>query len=262
MKPFLFSLILFWSYTIQLYSQTIPNSGFENWHLVVGLYLEPDGWQINNDYLHPVFVVQDTNAYPGNYSILLASYGRATSKFAFDKHPSKINAYVKCPIVAMTDTVKIRVNVFRNNILVDQGLWQNSELIQEWMLISIPITQNTSQSDSLEIIITGGNEGTSIMQVDDLSFDLVNDIHERSQNIFWSLKPNPVHNWATLTFNYQQNEVYQLFVYNLDGRLVQLMDNIKSNSLKIERQNFESGLYFIKLTNSKNIILQGKMIIE
>ena len=66
--------------------------------------------------------------------------------------------------------------------------------------------------------------------------------------------PNPSSSNMILKFDNENNDNFVLNVFDQQGRLVKTMNEIRSNEIKLERGNLNSGLYFFILTsNQKNI---------
>jgi hypothetical protein len=145
--------------------QNIPvaNGGFENWTNNL-----PDNWTTNScpPCMAPYetyIVRQDTVAYQGQFAakfIYNNTYAAwAQNGFAVTTHPQYLSAYVKCNLVT-TDSVLIRVKVFNNNVEVDSGEWYGTTSISNYTQLNVPISQNATQADSVNIYIEGGHRGS------------------------------------------------------------------------------------------------------
>jgi hypothetical protein len=138
----------------------VPNGDFENWNSM----LLPDSWTTNSC---PVcvspfmtdIVRRDSDACGGFtaakflYNNVNAAW--AENRFAVHSHPLNLTACVKCNLTG-TDTVLIKVNLLNNSNVVDSGLWLNTNAINNYTQIMIPITQNSLPVDSIVIFIRGG----------------------------------------------------------------------------------------------------------
>lgn len=241
--------------------QTIPNSGFENWSWIGGWFENPDSWNTNNSQITTP-VVKDNNSYQGNFSLQInrTGYsGYARSKFPFSQHPSSVEAYVKSTISGV-DTVSIHISVYSAGNIVDIGDWTNSTSIPNWTLISIPVSVSFSAVDTLEIIITGGNQTGTSISVDELSYSLTNGINESNQNNNFSIFPNPFSSQTVLqTDNLLHNAT--LTVDNCFGQTVAQIKNIYGQTVTLQRNALPAGLYFIRLTEDNKQIATKKIII-
>lgn len=86
------------------------------------------------------------------------------------------------------------------------------------------------------------------------------DNHMPDQKI--SVFPNPAKTTVNLEFSNPNNEAYSILIRNINGQLIQKMDNINSENINIATKNFESGMYFIQLLNSSKIIGQAKILVD
>ena len=74
--------------------------------------------------------------------------------------------------------------------------------------------------------------------------------------------PNPTDKTAILEFYNSKNENCTLKLYNTHGRLVQTITDITTDKVEIERKKLSNGLYFFELHTDRQIIANGKLIIE
>lgn len=258
MKTILKFLTVLFFATTNTYGQTIPNSGFENWSWIGSWYENPDNWNTNNFQIM-TYVVKDTNAYQGNFALQVNKAGYARSKFQFTQHPSSISVYVKNSFSTI-DTVKIEAFVYSGSTIVDMGNWINTTPIPNWTLISIPISVSFSSIDTLEIIITGGNQTGTSISVDEFSYSLTSGINENSPNGNLSAFPNPFSKQTTL----QSNNLFSnatLTVYNSLGQTVKQIKNISGQTVTLHREALPIGLYFIQLTENNKLFSTEKLII-
>jgi len=74
--------------------------------------------------------------------------------------------------------------------------------------------------------------------------------------------PNPFSASTTIEFDNKNKAKHTLTIYNTTGQLVRRIDNITTGRVKIERENLNSGLYFLLLMNNTGSIRKGKIIVE
>ena len=74
--------------------------------------------------------------------------------------------------------------------------------------------------------------------------------------------PNPFSSSTTIEFDNKKNEKYSLLIYKTTGQLVRKIDNITNGKIKIERENLNSGLYFVSIMNNTLGVATGKILIE
>ena len=85
-------------------------------------------------------------------------------------------------------------------------------------------------------------------------------VSEISTHSLSSVFPNPFHASATLKMNsIAQN--YELKIYNTFGEQVE-QQKIISKSTIIKREHLTDGIYFYQITNDKEILTSGKLVLE
>jgi hypothetical protein len=238
--------------------QTIPNSGFENWTLIAEQFMNPDDWETNaGDF--SINVVPESPGYAGNYALKLNTTGYARSKFSFSEHPSNIKVYVKCTF-STVDTVKIKAFVYSGNNIVDYGDWINTSSIPNWTLITFPVSVSFSSVDSLEILITCGNQTGTSISVDELSYSPITSINESNQYNKCNIFPNP---FSTQTIFQTAKPFYNatLTIDNVFGQTVKKINNISGQTVTLFRDNLQNGFYFVRLTEGNRVITTNKVVI-
>lgn len=73
--------------------------------------------------------------------------------------------------------------------------------------------------------------------------------------------PNPFNNFASIHFSNQMNESYSITVYNSKGQIIQNINNISGEEVKLVNNNWMSGLYFFRLQNKDGENKMGRFII-
>lgn len=72
--------------------------------------------------------------------------------------------------------------------------------------------------------------------------------------------PNPVSNIVTLLFENINNSSVELIVFNLQGQVFAEMENVKTNSIQLNMENYQRGMYFYTIKNNNQTIAKGKII--
>jgi len=80
-----------------------------------------------------------------------------------------------------------------------------------------------------------------------------------SENI--RLYPNPASAYTVIEFN-DNASTHQVQVIDITGRVIRIIDNHKYNTLRIDREELTSGVYFINVKNELNQTGSVKLIIE
>jgi hypothetical protein len=152
----------------------IPNGDFELWDTMPTLLL----WQTNScplcDPPFETYIVQKvTDSFSGQFAAKLiynnvySSY--VNNKFSISTHPTILRGYIKSTI-ASGDTALIHIDLFIGKNIVDTGIWYETLSTSDYKKIEIPISQNSSSSDSALVRIVGGKKENTILFVDNFEF--------------------------------------------------------------------------------------------
>ena len=127
-----------------------------------------------------------------------------------------------------------------------------------WIRLSIP-------SDTSKIII----KDYAYNQVPNTSINAgqttATGINEADYENRVSVYPNPFSTSAKIEISSEvlnSNSQLAITVYNILGKEVEQIANIKNERVKLERGNLPKGIYFYQLTNEAKIIGSGKLMIE
>jgi len=85
---------------------------------------------------------------------------------------------------------------------------------------------------------------------------------ERSIEISAVVYPNPMLDFATVKFENESGMAHSFRLYDMSGRVCQMMDNIYNNSFQINRDGLRGGLYIYRLSNDNGIVSEGKLIVK
>jgi hypothetical protein len=256
MKTKIILTIALISLTISSKAQTIPNSNFESWNNIGGWYLNPENWETNNNHLMTP-VQQDTNSYCGNYALTInhdysSITGYAKSKFPLNVHPSAIKVYVKCE-VSTTDKVSIQVDLYLNRQIIDDGMWSSTMSISEWTLITIPITQRSTEGDSIEIKIIGGDSLQTSFSLDEFSYDLISGIDTYPGPV-WKLYPNPFHDKLKYKLpGIGDNQLNKFEIIDIYGRTVACMNSFTRQG-ELDLSGLTNGAYIVKIKTDNEVL--------
>ncbi len=85
-------------------------------------------------------------------------------------------------------------------------------------------------------------------------------ILENNREASFSLFPNPTRDFATLNFN-NNYSIHSILITDVAGRIIQNFENYQLNTLRIDKENFEAGIYFVNVRNNGNTA-SIKLVIE
>jgi hypothetical protein len=74
--------------------------------------------------------------------------------------------------------------------------------------------------------------------------------------------PNPLRDYTSIEFENSIHKNHTLTIYNTQGRIVRSIPNITSGTVRVERKNLVTGLYFIRLHDENEIRAMGKLAVE
>ncbi len=74
--------------------------------------------------------------------------------------------------------------------------------------------------------------------------------------------PNPLVDYTSIEFENSMHINHTLTIYNTQGKIVRSVHNITSGTVRVERKNLTSGLYFIRLHDENEIRAMGKLAVE
>jgi hypothetical protein len=223
----------------------IPNAGFEDWTNWSGWFDDPDNWDTNNGQLFTP-VVKDTFAYQGDFAMQVNFNGSAATIFPVASHPQILSAFVKTNFTSY-DTVGITIRVYANDLVTDSAVWLSTTPQTSWTQIDIPVSQNNPNADSVEIIVSGGNQPNTTFSIDDVSFLITGfgDIISNPINIF----PNPVNDqlFVNLPGNRSPKTV-KIFNINLQGiKIINQVSKTGQSTICVNVNDLVAGTYLFSV---------------
>ena len=63
--------------------------------------------------------------------------------------------------------------------------------------------------------------------------------------------PNPMTSATTIQFTTQSGAAHDVIISNLHGQVVRQYNNVRDNSLTIEREGMAAGMYFVTFRNEQ-----------
>jgi len=243
----------------------IPNPGFELW-LINDPITIPVGWSTTDNGVESA-VSQDFEPYEGNLAmrvdaipIGVGSYGVAECPVPIDYIPASLDFYAK--VGTEFGAVSVIIIFFNGENEVYTEFWNNTEPIENWTLVTIPLEQIepvlTHAVIRVEAIVGDLAPGTAWISVDAFGFEgpLSNDpLHSDAQ---WNIYPNPAHNEITLE-GVAANSAIR--IRNLTGQTVYETASTRS-LMKIDLRNLSSGMYLISMQSPDGTIKSRKLLVE
>lgn len=132
-----------------------------------------------------------------------------------------------------------------------------------WTPLTVQSSFSLSTGDTALVVLYGGLVGGPLQgygYFDLIKLEQVTGINSLEQKQSIKIFPNPFNNQTTLqTDNLLDNA--NLTVYNYSGQVVKQIKNISEQTVVLTRENFVSGLYFVRLTQDSKVISVNKLVI-
>lgn len=217
---------------------SIPNAGFEVWN-IFSWFTNPRDWQTNNTSLLAATVEMDGNSYAGNYAMKLINSGslipEASTKFYMQEHPLTLTGYVRNEIIN-NDSAYVRVRLFQNGLQVDSGVQSFFGGINpNYHSFIIPLSQNSLMADSCEITIIGGQQITSSISFDELSFTSISSVSEKPAGLLVSVFPNPFRGKLNISLNSMVSGQINVQLFTMEGKSIIQLDDGGSKKLVLTK---------------------------
>jgi hypothetical protein len=282
MKRQLVLLLLIINFSLNIFSQDIPNSSFNNW-IMIDDYENPESWETANSitYTNPIYVTttnKTQDSYSGDFAVELESKqvltfvvpgfitlgdfdidiwtqeSSITGGIPFNIRPDKIKLYYKY-FPAENDFFRIGMWMLKNNgtenpDTVGTALFESYQQKDAYTEIVLNVEYRTNEDpEILNIMAVSSNPDNPVVGskliIDDISFICSTGISE-IKIISDAIYPNPVDDIIFL------NEKYLSFnfeIINTKGQTVFKSQKIKSE--KINVAEFPAGIYLIKFINEE-----------
>ncbi len=77
-----------------------------------------------------------------------------------------------------------------------------------------------------------------------------------------TISPIPLVTVSKLTFSNMQQLAYQLNIFDVQGRMIRRIENIRKSEIIIERGDLNSGCYFYELKSEDGAVAKGKLFVQ
>ena len=129
------------------------------------------------------------------------------------------------------------------------------------LTLNRPLTWNTNKGVSLPYHNAKPDVGAFEYDPDYVP-EVVASVENNLVNNGISLYPNPLSDFATLTYEHFSGKPYELNIIDMKGRIVQSIDSISTKSLIIEKADLIKGIYLYQVYEGKIKIGSGRLIVE
>ena len=266
---------------------SLTNGGFENWSPKT--FEDPTNWSTFNVaslFFPPAYAVQSTDAYNGNYALeittkmlnngddTLAHVTNGVMKNSdwaggqkVYSNPMKLSGYYKyTPIGNDSAIVAIRTTEWNNSTntgVTVQEKFKTLGAATSYTYFEIDLNYNAWPTiDTIGILFASSNiyngkanvgNGSKLL-IDSLNITYypvgINGQLENKINI--STYPQPAINEVNFSFESNAQQV-ELLIYNSEGKLIATHKDNNLNTLRIETNSYNSGMYFYKIRLDGNL---------
>lgn len=243
MRKYLFALLLFVNNLSVNFGQCndiiVLDSSFESGMLHYdSLWTPDDGVSIVTS---PVF--------HGNYAVCSNGGGVV-------QHVEVIpntNYYLSCWVKNGLYDFSLRVDHLPFGATIDTGLVTTDN----WQFVSMPFVTNNIDT---VIKIRYWSFGACVDLFRLTCEELTATTSLQSQNL--SIYPNPADNKSIISFDNLPDNSYDLYIFNINGQLVDKIININTKQLELHRNHLVSGAYYLQLLHKNEVKAVGRWLLK
>ena len=171
-----------------------------------------------------------------------------------------VKAYVKASTVAQTFKFRVKAVVDGSNVFwVSPTINLSTDYPTSPFEFEYVVAANTT---SIEVQTMLGNE-VGIYYFDDLEFSIDNtlssDIIDLNNEVV--LFPNPSQDFVNIKLVSLNKKIKRVRIIDVNGRVITEHNPKHTNSLKLNTNTLENGIYLIQITTSDNKVLRYKRIV-
>lgn len=297
MKKLIIAFILLTGFSVN--AQTVGNPNFENW-TTPSTYttdtLPLNWWSFYCNTVKPTM-----DAYSGTYATKIQGWfacgiaqgimvnGTAPTMYGsfmdagtpFTTKPAAISGYYKYTDVTAGDSAEVTIILKRYNTTTMQRDTVSYSTLAlpataSYSLFTVPLNDLLPgvAPDSIIIMFNSSKHllfDMTTMALPNLYIDRIvmpettNNINENSTFLFASnLFPNPFSVSSTLVIDAEADQLKSAVVsiYDVNGKKVNEIRNLTSNTVQIEQNSLSAGNYFYKVTSEVGLLASGKFIVQ
>ncbi|MEO0404185.1 MAG: T9SS type A sorting domain-containing protein [Bacteroidota bacterium] len=237
----------------------VPNGNFETWGVYNNWNYTPDQWSTGNFQLFEhVFI--DSLSYEGTKAMMVKPYtffepspGQATIFFEISEIPDVLEFVYKSNIAGELDSVSVHVQVFNDQDLLYNVMWDTDESQLVWTPVSLSLPSIVLPATHMRIsvqagygIFLGGSFDTWI-SVDDLRINTSSSVSESEIEAHVNFTAAFV-SWENLA-----SEKVSGNVYDLTGK-----ELLNGHENKINLTTLSQGIYLFVLRNENGTVLLSR----
>jgi hypothetical protein len=166
---------------------------------------------------------------------------------------SMASIVVKCKYTLLTVNNNANVLLNRNSFPPIQA--DSVFILNDTLLRAVFRIAKTSEPGKWDLMISNGFDG---LFTADSIFNIIKEVGIRNRVTVeqMSISPNPMENYTVISFNNPDNKVFNLQITDLYGRSIYQNPTVKSDHIKLLRNEMKPGFYIVTISNDSN---QGQM---
>ena len=206
----------------------------------------------------------------------IAAYRALTPKFnpidltSYNSFKLKAKGTGELVVRLVKESIGVWEEQYKTSIVLTEILKDYSLKFSEFRSISgVPINPNDVTSIVFTMLAENGEETIKEMTLEQLRFSIDNSysktalIEENGSDI--EAVPNPMNYETNIYFKADNAEKLHLVIYNHIGQLVKRIEFTSiqgENILKLERENFNSGVYYCEIKSNNSVYKTLKLLME
>ncbi|HHZ64456.1 MAG TPA: PKD domain-containing protein [Flavobacteriales bacterium] len=123
------------------------------------------------------------------------------------------------------------------------------------------IAYNTPGSFDVTLAVTNGQGSDTLVQMGYIEVAAAAEIEEKISNDNLIIYPNPFNKSAKLVFPNNEQGLYELFLYDMIGNKVNIIQKTTENHYVLEKGNLSTGVYFIEIQGTVKTF-RDRIIVE
>ncbi|PLW93675.1 MAG: hypothetical protein C0591_14280, partial [Marinilabiliales bacterium] len=84
---------------------------------------------------------------------------------------------------------------------------------------------------------------------------LVVGLQETDKQVYFTIGPNPVHDYLNVYFLHPSNEMREVTVTDISGKII-LKKNTRNQQLQLNTSSLKNGVYLVSVTDGKDILVK------
>jgi|GEM_PF-4959359 len=265
LQLYLFFAALLYS-TLSVAQLVVPNNGFEDWETDSNGIYNPIDWETDNtsDQTSASPVIP---GYSGFFSLFLTTYetglgayGNAWTTIPTTLVPANINCAVGYQTTGQGQ-VFVGYILYDNGDIVGTDFWSPIDSQSNgWELIYVDINDPGVPITDIRILVTAevGDDamGTAQIQIDEITMETILSV-EANEQAQLKVFPNPATNQLTIDYRGQEDQVDQMRLVDMSGRIV--LEEAATTRLDVSA--LSRGRYQLEILTRDGVVISREAVV-